>query len=145
MGTAQNERAEMNVFELALLVGIICIGYICGKALGTYFGVPGWIVGFVLGCALAAAAYYALLRMVDRWHRRHRRPSFRPVCRQGKCSSHDYQPLGISEGRDVFRCHCGTKYVMSGNRFGEILDDGSIRPYMKWAGIFSGWQEDREE
>ena len=140
VGTEQNERADMNAIEFAVLVGIIWVGYICGKALGTYFAVPGWIAGFVLGCALAVAAYYALLRLLDLWYRW--RP-LRPVCREGKCSSDDYKLLDCSEGRAVFFCRCGTKYVKTRNRFGEILDDGSVRPYMKRTGILSRWQEDR--
>lgn len=138
-GAEQGERAEMNAIELAVLVGIFWVGCICGKALGAYFGLPGWIAGFVLGGALVIAACYVLRRLFGllyRW-----RPS-RPVCREGKCSWDDYQLLDSSEGEGIFCCRCGTKYVKTRNRFGEILDDGSVRPYMKRTWVLSCWQED---
>ncbi len=131
----------MNAIELAVLVGIIWVGCICGKALGAYFGVPGWIAGFVLGGALVPAVCYVLRRLLDLWHRW--RP-LRPICREGNCSSDDYKLLDCSEERAVFLCRCGIRYVQTRNRFGEILDDESVRPYMKRSGILSRWREDRE-
>lgn len=135
----QRDVVRMNVSELALLVGAIGVGCICGKALGVWFGVPGWIGGFLSGCALVGAAYYGLLRLIERWHLW--RP-LRPVCRAGQCSSDDYELLDVSPGRAVFRCRCGTKYVRTGGRFGELADDGSVRPYMRRRGVLHAWEED---
>jgi hypothetical protein len=63
------DRAEMNIFELTLLLGFLWVGYVCGKILGAYLGVTGWIVGFVLGCAVAVGAYTIFLRFIDFWRR----------------------------------------------------------------------------
>ena len=116
--------------------------YICGIFLGVYYGVAGWIIGFVLGCAFAVGAYTIFLRLIGligKW-----RP-LRPVCREGKCSSNDYQLLDVSEGRGIYRCRCGTKYVRTRHRFGELLDDGTVRSYMKRMWSLGRWEEDREE
>ena len=131
----------MNLIELLLLCGIIWCGYACGKALGSYLGVPGWIAGFILGCVLAVAAWYILTRLMNLWYIW--RP-LRPYCKEGKCSSYDYQLLEISEGKDVYQCRCGTKYIKTRNHFGELLEDGSIRPYMKRTWYLGRWEEDRE-
>ncbi|MBN2315971.1 MAG: hypothetical protein JXM79_18740 [Sedimentisphaerales bacterium] len=132
----------MNIFELTLLIGFIWVGYVCGKMLGAYLGVAGWIVGFVLGCALAVGVYTIFLRLIDLWYRW--RP-IRPICKEGKCSSDDYQLLELSKGNVVFRCRCGAKYIKTRHRFGELLDDGSVRPYMKRTWSLGRWEEDRGE
>ena len=42
----------MNIFELLTVIGVIVVGYFCGKYFGLHYGLGGWIGGFVLESCL---------------------------------------------------------------------------------------------
>ncbi|HOE61672.1 MAG: hypothetical protein ACOX7Q_06725 [Kiritimatiellia bacterium] len=54
----------MNIFELLTVIGVIVVGYFCGKYFGLHYGLGGWIGGFVLGVLLAIAAYCIFRRLI---------------------------------------------------------------------------------
>jgi hypothetical protein len=60
----------MNIFELASLAVILASGYFAGRFLGGFLGIPGWILGFVVGSGLVVTGFWALSRRTDgfgRW------------------------------------------------------------------------------
>jgi hypothetical protein len=46
------------------VIGVIVVGYFCGKYFGLHYGLGGWIGGFVLGVLLAIAAYCIFRRLI---------------------------------------------------------------------------------
>jgi len=126
----------MNIFELAVVAAFIAAGYFCGKWLGLQYGVVGWIAGFLLGVTFGGSGFIGLRKLLNIWYKC--RP-LRPICKEGKCSSDDYEIIECLKGRVVFRCQCGTKYLKKGQFFMEILDDGSTIPYMRRNGILGSW------
>jgi hypothetical protein len=129
----------MNIFELMTLIAIIIASYFCGKWLGSQYGIIGWILGLILGSTLGVTAFVVLHRLIDIWYKW--RP-LRPICRQGKCSSDDYELIELSNAGAVFRCRCGMKYLKNNRCFMEILDDGSTCAYMRRHSMFGRWKRE---
>jgi hypothetical protein len=132
----------MTLIELALFLINVVIGCFIGiriyAASGSIlFGVVGLIVGFLL-----SILFWILLRKIlDVWYKIF---PLRPPCRQGKCDSDDYRfniELSKSIKKDVFVCKCGDKYIHRGRLFCELLDDGSIQPFMKHPFLFRKWSK----
>ena len=53
----------MTFVEMLTVLAILAAGYACGKCLGLYFGLVGWIGGFLLGSFLAVWAYDAVRKI----------------------------------------------------------------------------------
>ena len=133
----------MNVFELLFFVSIILAGYFCGRFLNSYWGLSGWIVGFISGSLSAVLTLFGLNKFGDALTKRF--PP-KPNCKTGRCSSNDYKIIGLSNEKDgiIFQCKCGTRYLKKGKRFMEICDDGNMVPYMRSKGIWGSWENDKE-
>jgi hypothetical protein len=67
----------MNIFELALLVLILAVGYFAGQYLGALIGVPGWILGFAVGSGSTVLVYGAIVRWTNGDRANH--PAGKPV------------------------------------------------------------------
>ena len=134
----------MNLFELIYAAIIIVVGLCCAKLIGIYFGITGWIVGFILGGLSAVLALFGLNKLSNVLTKRF--PP-RPTCKTGRCSSDNYQVKGLSKEKDgvIFQCECGTQYLKKGGKFMEICDDGKIVPYMKSKGVLGRWEKDVKE
>ncbi len=134
----------MNIFELLTFLAFIVAGYFCGKLLGLYYGIIGWVVGVAIGIALAICVWIGLDKLIRQWYKW--RP-FRPVCKKGKCFTHDYRLIECSQMDITLQCRCGTKYLYRENerRFMEILEDGTIVPYMKRKGAFGRWELEKPQ
>ena len=64
------------------------------------------------------------------------------MCKNQCCDADDYELIDVCGNRAVFRCKCGDKYLREGNRFFELLDDGTRRPYMRRSNVLSPWRRD---
>jgi len=56
----------VNIFELLLLGAVLAVGYFGGRCLGGMYGLLGWFVGFILGCAVAVGAFVLACKRIDR-------------------------------------------------------------------------------
>ena len=116
----------MNIFELTIFILFIVSGYFSGKFLSCYYGVLGWIIGFIVGCSLFALIYYLIIHYSNKLF------PIDPPCKTGKCLSDGYKIVEYNEKKgSVYRCACGTKYLKKLPYFKEILPDGTTKPYMK--------------
>lgn len=132
----------MNLIELLFFIIFLSLSVFLGKFLGTYLGILGWIFGFIIGILSGITTSFFLNRFVDIWYKW---CPLRPKCKNGNCSSDDYQIIESRKDGAVFLCQCGTKYFQNWpkrDRFMEVLDDGSIVPYMKRRGIFGRWEKE---
>ncbi len=129
----------MTVIELLWFSLVVLIGYCLGKLLSYHFGIAGWFVGFPFGCLVGIFALRIIGTLIDPWNKGE--PNL-PVCRSGKCHFENYEFIKDTKEGIVFRCACGVKYLFTGQRFMELLDDGTTRPFMKRSGI-RPWGEDK--
>jgi hypothetical protein len=58
-----HQRRELNVIELSFLLVCIGIGWALGALGHRYFGVAGFIVGFVGGCLLLPTAIHLRVKL----------------------------------------------------------------------------------
>jgi hypothetical protein len=123
----RRERVIVNIFTLLVFFLFIVVGYFSGISLSHYWGVLGWILGFIVGGSLFGTAYYLIMYYLNKWFPIH------PICKDGKCTSEDYEIVKYNEedGTFIFRCKCGTEYYQDFPYFKEILSDGSLKTYMK--------------
>lgn len=147
----------MNLFELIAIGGIV-IGLILGFWSSIDGGAWAAIRGALRGAAIAYGWYFAsmiaLLTVLSLGLRY--RPFF-PRCKAGRCRDTDYRHLYLdaeatghhkwlqdSMKGKLVRCHCGTRYLDSqrDRRFYEVLDDGSLVPFMRYS-PFGRWQADK--
>jgi hypothetical protein len=135
-----------SVVRLVLVWLCLAVGVIFGNFLGPHFepicGVAGHWIGYIIGVLVVLIVLWLILlgHVV----------LFFPFtsCRQGKCHGiEDYRwYIGtiygrVSCGTYRYRCRCGDEYVRQGNRFMEVLPDGTKRPYKKLVG-FRKWADD---
>jgi hypothetical protein len=128
----------VSLIELLSVTLIITCGFLLGHSLGQRWGMTGWLVGIPMGIALG---FLPLLGLVAAGKVYHRYRPLRPICRQGKCGAEAYSVIKITPQGWSFRCRCGDMYLSKGYRFGELLPDGSVRPYMVRA-PFRDWKPD---
>jgi len=119
-----------------LLVLPIIVVYLAGSFLSRCYGFWGWIFGIIAGSFL-----FGLIQLVLYYG--NKKYPIHPSCRNGKCTSEDYNLVEYDEQRGIFIfcCKCGTKYLQDHSYFKEILPDGSIKAYMK-RGRCGHWQDD---
>jgi hypothetical protein len=129
----------VNVFELIGLFGMIAAGLWCGAWLGPYYGTMGYVLGFTIGAGLVVGGLYVLGELLNKVF------PYRPICREGRCSSKDYKTIEWKGSNPVCVCRCGHKYLTEGRRFLQVLDDASTRRYMIRCGFFGLWRQDKEE
>lgn len=122
-------------------IACACGGALLGHGLARR-PLTGLAVGSIVGVsplALLGIAY----ALTTAW-----RPD-QPECRCGRCSSAEYEFVGMHErtGGDrtyAYRCpSCGRRYRSEGPRFLEVLPDGSERSYMR-ASRWGRWARDRD-
>ena len=147
---------RMNMFEV---IAIVCIAI--GLAAGFWHSLDegAWasILGALRGAAIAYGWFFvsmlAMLTLLALGLRY--RPVF-PRCKNGRCRDSDYRHLYLdseatghhkwlqdSKDGKLVRCGCGTFYLDSLRdcRFYEVLDDGSLVPYMRYSPL-GRWQPD---
>lgn len=109
----------------------------CGAILSILFGrasgVFGYMIGFLAGFSGAFLLTWVILVtlnvLLKPW----------PECRSGQCrtfrgyvwkrnSIYGWEKGGIFR----YRCKCGDEYVRDGNRFLQVLSDGTTRPYKRY-------------
>src|SRR6516225_2602354 len=112
----------MNVFELLTVLAVAAAGLVCGRMFGARLGAGGWVVGATVGIGAALMVLLTLRRFAP--------VEWLPGCREGRCRDGDYRFVEKAAGGRVFACNCGTRFVLVGNRFFELMSDGSKRPYM---------------
>jgi hypothetical protein len=125
----------MTLIELFFLTLIITCGWFSGHYVSQRWGIKGWFMGVPVGVIVPILLTQAALKVYYRT-----RPN-RPGCRRWKCTAAGYSTAQFTPEGAVFRCCCGDTCVRKGNRFVELLPDGSIRPYMIRA-PFGDWRPD---
>jgi len=128
----------MSLIELLWLTFLILSAFFVGNFLAHRLGTAGWWIGVPAGVFLWVSITVGLLKMSRLYDRLF---PIRPVCRQKKCVAKDYSLLEITKQGVLFRCRCGDTYLKKGNRFGELLGDGSVRRYMIRS-PFRDWRPD---
>jgi hypothetical protein len=136
----------MNMFEFIAILSIVA-----GLATGFWYaldrGMMAAVFAALRGGAIAYACYavgmLALMGLL--WLGLLYRPFF-PRCRNGRCRQQNYRYLYMESGAagqhealektttgKLLRCGCGTIYLDSlrDHRFYEVLDDGTLVPYMR--------------
>ena len=123
----------MTLPRLILTAVWIASGIILSSLVGKAWGAIGYVLGFLAGIAIAF-----LLTWITILTRNVLLVPF-PICRRGKCQTfRDYVwKRGTIYGREKggiyrYRCRCGDEYIRDGNRFIEVLSDGTMRRYKKY-------------
>ena len=106
------------------------------------FGIEGALIGAALGLVFAMCVQAALTYALGEWGRR---SPPRPKCRSGRCNSDGYRLVSTVEGGSVWACLCGGRYLSYRRRFFELLDEGNLKPFMRWRGQPVGWELDSLE
>jgi len=113
----------------------IACGVVLSSRFGKAWGTSGYVFGFLAG--FSAAFLLTWLILVTR----NLLLMPFPECRRGKCRTfRDYvwkrgTIYGWEKGGIFrYRCKCGDEYVRDGDRFMEVLSDGTTRPYKKYQG-----------
>ena len=118
-----------------LLVTAIWIasGVAISSLLGRIWGTSGYVLGFLAGILSAF-----ILTWLTVLSRNVLLLPF-PICRRGKCQGRRgyVWKRGSIYGREQggifrYRCKCGDEYIRDGNRFMEVLSDGTTRPYKRY-------------
>lgn len=117
---------------LGTAVWIAC-GVILSSLLGRAWGIFGYAVGFLAGFSGAFLLTWLILVtlsvLLKPW----------PECQRGKCrtfrgyvwkrgSIYGWEKGGIFR----YRCKCGDEYVRKGDRFLQVLSDGTMHPYKRY-------------
>lgn len=127
----------MNFFEFLTFIIFLVFGYFGGQCVGRQYGILGWAGGFAIGIFVALMIYYIIRVLINKWCQLH--PGF-PDCKN--CSANNnFKLLEYKDGGIVLECKCKKKYYKINNKFMEILDDGSIVPYMKKSD-FKMWEQE---
>ena len=111
----------------------IASGIVLSTVFGRTWGALGCVLGFLVGILNAFLLTWLIVLS------RHLLLMPFPECRRGKCCTYrDYVwRRGALYGREKggifrYRCKCGDEYVRDGNRFLQVLRDGTTRPYKKY-------------
>ena len=110
--------------------------------MGSPFGVTGRVIGAVIGFILALSSFimgrHLILQVSDVYF-----PD-QPRCKNGRCGPNEYERLQWTEKGCILQCSCGDKYFDNIDewRFMRILEDGSLKPYMRQKWYWRTWQED---
>ena len=126
-------KPGMTLIELPFVIALLIIGVLGAVWAAREIGWPGFPLGF-LGAILASLGVVIGIGAICLylWPER-------PVCRNGKCKSGDYDLHRVGDKMEFdWFCRCGTRYRKVGRRFYEVSEDGSLVPYMRW-NIFRGW------
>jgi hypothetical protein len=125
----------MTVPRLIVTTLWIAAGAILSSVFGRTWGTFGYVLGFLIG----ACGAFLLTWLIVLSRNLLLKPF--PECRNGKCRSYrDYTwRKGTIYGREKggifrYRCKCGDEYIREGNRFLQVLSDGTTRPYKKYEG-----------
>ncbi|MCE5279165.1 MAG: hypothetical protein ABFD92_08730 [Planctomycetaceae bacterium] len=123
----------MTLIELIFFLLNIGLGVLGSMFGGKYFGLVGYIGGFIVG-ALSLFSVGTLLAYLE-GQLYSGRPEIPPCRTEG---SSDYR-VEQFEGQWVRKCpHCGKQYRKKGRRFQEVMPGGAIRPFLIWR-AFRGW------
>ena len=123
----------MTLIELIFFIinaGFLAAAMLAGAIL---HGATGTFLALIAGAVLLVAVYRVLVWLGGWLHGSH--PA-QPACGNGACGVGDYEWLTPRDGCLVCRCRCGLCYVIKGQRFLELLADGTTRPFMaghSWA------------
>ncbi len=131
----------MNAIEVVVVMVVVGSGFLAGRWLSSFLGWPGWIAGVPLGGVAGVATLYVATRLLASVERR--LWPMAPACRNGRCFAGDYTVVPHGRlGEIRLRCRCGTQYIECGRRLLELLDDGTLRPYMRRTRL-GRWVPDR--
>ena|SRR5688572_9919508 len=127
---------ELLIFLINCTIGCVLAIRLYAISGSVLLAVVGGIGGFLFGvvCVLA------LRQVANVWYKFF---PLRPPCRRGNCLSDDYvwnAELSQLQKKDVFVCKCGDRYVRNKRRFDELLEDGSIRPFMEHPFLVRSWR-----
>ena len=110
--------------------------------LGAHCGVIGHYIGFI--CGVIFGFFHPILLLWGLFALFY--PC--PQCRRGKCRHYTdfvwrkWTFFGYEKWRAWrYMCSCGDEHIFDGNRFMEVLPDGTKRPYKKLVG-FRKWADD---
>jgi hypothetical protein len=129
----------MNAFEMILVLSMVMTGFLFARFLGVFWSSRIFeFIGFALGCSLPVLILWFVNKVATKWHEFH---PLRPPCRKNGCSSTDYELIEcLRTGSSVYRCKCGKKYLQDEKSFAELLEDGTVHPYMRKNGLFGRWE-----
>jgi len=63
----------------------------------------------------------------------------KPMCKNGKCKSKDYQLWGSSASCSYWICKCGDIYAGKNRFFMFQNENGVLEPYMEYDTVFGKW------
>lgn len=119
--------------RLIVTVTWMASGVVLCSLLGRKWGGAGCVLGFLTGISGAFLLTWLLLAS------RNLLLMPFPKCRRGKCQSYrDYVwKRGTifgweTGGRYRYRCKCGDEYLRDGNRFQQVMSDGTTVSYKKY-------------
>jgi hypothetical protein len=149
----------MNLFEFIAILSVVG-GLVTGFWYALDRGVMAAMLSAIRGGAIAygcwAVGMFALMGLLSLFLLY--RPFF-PRCRNGRCRQQDYLYLYLDTeavgqhktledtiNGKLVRCGCGTIYLESSReqRFYEVLDDGTLVPYMRYS-PFGRWRADNAD
>ncbi len=139
--TPSTTGPQITLFQVLWLFFVFTCAFFAGRNLAHNWGKLGWLVGALIGIGIGYLLLYAL-GLLDHFY--HRLRPLRPSCRQGRCSSADYEiSVSKKEARweSEYRCKCGDTYIRRENRFMILSPDGSTQPYMLRK-PFHNWEPD---
>lgn len=118
----------MNVFEMLafMLLSAILLGL--GWLLSLRWGNRGFLITAVpVAMFWVVVLFFSFRRLIQesRWNW-----AQRPRCRNNKCGRSQYVLVEASAEKAVFRCKCGDHYLSKDGHFSQILNDGTLLPYL---------------
>lgn len=124
--------SQMTLPRLIVTAIWMACGVVLSSRLGRIWGTFGYVCGFLAGFVIVSCVTWAIVLS------RNLLLMPFPACRHGKCRTfRDYvwkrgTIYGWEKGGIFrYRCRCGDEYIRDGNRFLEVLSDGTTRPYKK--------------
>jgi hypothetical protein len=143
-----SRHAAVALHDLAMLALMLAAAIVTASFGAERFGCPGGVVGFVFGPFLLIGFLLAIcipLDFIEGWLSSGL-PRL-PVCRNGTCRSGAYELRRFVEGEGSaidWVCRCGVRYRKEGQRFLEVLPNGSVAAYRIWRPL-RGWCHDSEQ
>lgn len=124
------------------LLGILF--YVAWVAVASIAGLIGYLLGgwngSILGGVVGGVAFIPIVwlsyKLLPAWGSREL-----PACKSGRCNSKQYVQVP-GEYFPQYKCRCGTLFIMTGDRFLEVLPSGQIQEYLRWDRA-QGWIVDK--
>jgi len=126
------------VFIISLLFILLGLGHWIGRK----YEHPWLGMAIGIGIFMLTALCYIGVILLHLWWQ----PNL-PICHLGKCKKYkDYELIKLTDGSWVYRCCCGTYYILKeaegkGRLFMVYLEDGNTKPYLKHT-RFGRWKSD---